>query len=156
MTPAHDPRLVAALPPVARSYLSKHIDPADAWIASAEGLFKKQARSRARNAARSLGSSWPDRLPGTALIDPSEVAEIRHSCGLHALAPDEILEGLEAVAAALARKDAASLLAQASAREIDTAQLADVSKITQRRAQQIKARRVVLATAQMPLFGDES
>lgn len=147
MTPAHDPRLVAALPPVARSYLSKHIDPADAWIASAEGLLKKQARSRARNAARSLGSSWPDRLPGTALIDPSEVAEIQASCGLHAIPPDEILEAIEVAGAVLAREGAAWMLAQVDVEEIDTALLADVSKITRRRAQQLKSKRLALAQA---------
>lgn len=159
MTPAsHDPRLVAALGPVARSYLSKYVDPADAWLAAQDGLFTKQARSRARNAARSLGSSWPDRLPVSTLIDPSDLLETQQECGFHALAPDAILEAVEAGIAALGGADAARLLAQADACEVDTRALADMSRLTQRRARQIKARRVALAECQMPLFtgeGDE-
>ncbi|MGE0069139.1 MAG: hypothetical protein AB7S67_02815 [Thiomonas sp.] len=150
--------MVAALGPVARSYLSKYIDPADAWLAEQEGLFHKQARSRARNAARCLGGSWPDRLPAGALIDPAEAAETQHSCGFHALAPDQILEALEAGIAALGGADGARMLAQADAREVDTRALADMSGLTQRRARQIKSLRVARAAVQMPLFtgeGDE-
>lgn len=153
--PAHDPRLVAALGPVAKSFLSRHIDPADAWLAAAEGLLHKQARSRARNAARSLGSSWPDRLSPDRLLDPAEMLETQHLCGLHAISPPELLEAVEAADGALNAADAAQRLAQADAREVDSRALAAVLGITQRRAQQIKAQRVDLAERQMPLFGNE-
>lgn len=152
MTPA---RLVAALPPAASQYLSKYIDPGDAYIAACEGLFTKQARSRARNARRSMGSSWPDRLPAGVLIDPEEWHEIQHSHGFHALDPLEILLAAEAAAEALAAPGAAGRLTQADIHETDTSAMSDVFKITQRRAQQIKAQREVQAGAQMVLFCDD-
>lgn len=55
---------IAELSPAARQLLHEchaeggYIDPADAWLAQAEGKTQTQARSAARNAARPLGSSW--------------------------------------------------------------------------------------------------
>lgn len=147
--------LIQALPPAARAMCrSKYIDPADAFIAHTLGKTPEQARSKARNARRSFGQSWPDHLPAHALLDPAELLEIQHSCGLHALAPDEILEAVEAATAAIGGDDAARLLAQADLREVDTKALAAVSRVTQRRAQQIKREKVDLAERQMPLWDD--
>lgn len=145
-------QLEAALPPGAQAFLSKQIDPADAWLAWKNRLTIGQAHSRARNFARQLGSSWPDCLPSSSLMDPAEITEIQHLCGLHGLSPLEILEAVEAAETALAAPDAAPRLAQADAQEVDTRELGKACNITRRRAQQIKKSMVDLAARQLPLF----
>lgn len=137
MTPA---AIRAALPPEARKYLSRYIDPAEAFISLRDGLTQKQARSRARNLARPLGSSWPDRAPVVSLQDLDLHGENQGG-------PLEILLAREAASAALTAPAAARRLAVCEAGEIDTAQLADMFKITQRRAQQIKAKKIDEAEA---------
>lgn len=144
--------LAASLPQAAQAFLSPHIDPADAFISWHAGLTPAQARSRARNSARGLGTSWPDRLPHGALIDPKEIAEIQQQCGLRALSPDEIIEAVEQAEAVLGGPEAALRLAQADTREVDTLALSKGCGISRRRAQQIKKARGDLAKRQLPLF----
>lgn len=144
--------LESALPAQARKYLGKYIDPADAFLFWSEGLTPQQARSRARNSARSLGSSWPDHLPAHAIIKHEEAFEVQQQCGLHGVSPLEILEAVEAAEMALGGQDAALRLAAAAAREVDARAHSLACGITQRRAQQIKKSRVDLAALQIPLF----
>ncbi|MDE2268586.1 MAG: hypothetical protein KGL33_06180 [Betaproteobacteria bacterium] len=133
--------LLDSLPPAARAMCYfKYIDAADAFISWCDGLTPSQARSRARNAARPMGSSWPDRACVVSLQDIDFQGENQDD-------PLEILLAREAAAAALAARDAGQRLALAAARETDTAQLADMFKITQRRAQQIKAKKIDEAEA---------
>lgn len=148
-------RLEAALSPVAQAFLSKFIDPAEAWLAEHDGLTPAQARSRARNAARSLGKSWPDHLPPSALIDPAEALEIQQKCGLYGLSPLEILEAVEQAEMALGGPAAALRLAAADVRDVDTQAMSAACGITRRRAQQIKRERVDLAERQFSLFCGE-
>lgn len=105
----------------------------------------EKARERARNAARSLGSSWPDTLPATARIDPEDPEETQQNRGLYGLDPLEMLAALDAAAeaidAAQADKTRARLIA-AALREADTRQIADVFSVTHRRAQQIKKKQI--------------
>lgn len=149
--------MMEALSPAARARVGEYIDPADAWLAEREGISQKKARNRARNLERSLGKSWPDRLPAGALIDPEDPEETQQNRGLYGLDPVEILEALEAVTeaikAAQADKTRARMLA-AILREADTRKLADAFGLTQRRAQQIKKKQLedAIDSQQFALF----
>uniref|UniRef100_D5X4Y6 ATPase central domain-containing protein n=1 Tax=Thiomonas intermedia (strain K12) TaxID=75379 RepID=D5X4Y6_THIK1 len=147
MTPA---ALIAALPPAARPYIAAGLDPAAAYIALHDGLTVRQARSRARNDARSLGASWPDRLPAAALADAPDLEN------LPAADPLEMQQAVDAALAALAAPGAAAALHRADLAECDTAAHAAACGITQRRAQQIRREHLDLAERQMPLFDDLS
>ncbi|MEL5849560.1 MAG: hypothetical protein U7M05_09385 [Candidatus Igneacidithiobacillus chanchocoensis] len=153
-------RMLEALSPAARARVGEYIDPADAWLAEREGISQKKARNRARNLERSLGKSWPDRLPASALIDPGDPQAALQGQGLYGLDPAEILEALEAVTeaikAAQADKTRARMLA-AILRETDTRELADVFHVTQRRAQQIKKKQLedAIDLQQFALFEGE-
>ncbi len=142
-------RMLEALPPSARAMVDlKYIDPADAYIAHATGKTEEQARSRARNAARPLGSSWPDRLAKSALVDVKDWRETQHLCGLLGTDPALLVEAEEAAAAALDDPEAHQELALADLREADARDMADVFRITQSRAQKIKKERVDLTEMQ--------
>lgn len=147
--------LAAALPPKAARYLSRYIDPAAAFLAYHDGLTVGQAHSRARNAARSLGTSWPDRMAAGDLIDPIELLECLQECGLYGADPSEILEDCERVQAWIDAADAPQRLLLADWRDADTRALADVLHVTQRRAQQIVKRALEQGGAQGDLFGGE-
>lgn len=144
--------LIAALPREAQSMCQNgYIDPADAFISWATGLTPAQARSRARNSARSLGQGWPDRA---ALCD-TEAIEFS---GVFGDDPLQILLACEAAESALAARDAAKRLRLrlADLTDADTAKLADVFHLTKRRAQQIKAAALAAAGAgQLDLFCEE-
>ncbi len=133
--------LLAALPQAARPYLGHGVDPAGAWLAWHDGLTPAQARSQARNSARCLGSSWPDRLPPGALI---ELADAPQAGG----DPLTLLVAEEAARAALVEGAAPARLAVADSLDLDTRRLADMHRLTRRRAQQLKAQRVALAACQ--------
>lgn len=140
--------LIAALPPAAQALCyAAHIDAADAFLAHHDGLTPKQAASRARNEARSLGKSWPDRLPASAIVDHCEALEIQQNCGLYGADPLDLLIAKEAATAACAAEDAAAVAVAADWAEADSRALADVFKLTRRRVQQIKKRQA-LAVAQ--------
>ncbi|MCE1162416.1 MAG: hypothetical protein LWW81_15790 [Rhodocyclales bacterium] len=143
--------LIAALPPAARAMCDdKYIDPAAAFIAWSEGLTMEEARSRARNAARSFGSSWPDHTPA---LDVHDLREIKHSWGVHVADGLAELEAIEAAASALAAPDAGMRLRLADLREADTASMANEFKLTLRRAQQLKQAAVAAREAgQLDLF----
>lgn len=105
-----DERMVEALPPGACAIYAAavgRLDPADSYIAWADGLTPTQARSRARNANRSFGTSWPDHLQGHDVTDLAEANEIQHQCGLHSTNPLDLLEALESVHRAMTARDAA-------------------------------------------------
>ena len=79
----HQTRLMRdALPPAAQALFDQAdgwIDPADAFIAAAEGLTSAQACSRARNSARPLGGDWPEnfvweqRVAGSNPVAPTSL-----------------------------------------------------------------------------------
>ncbi|MFZ5489639.1 MAG: hypothetical protein ACOY44_07685 [Pseudomonadota bacterium] len=150
-------RMLKALSPAALARVGKYIDPADAWLAEREGISKKKARQRARNAERVLGKTWPGWMPASALIDPEDPEETQQNRGLYGLDPLEMLVALEAVAeaidAAQADKTRARLIA-AALREADTRQIADVFSVTHRRAQQIKKKQIedAIDSQQFALF----
>jgi hypothetical protein len=153
--------MLEALSPAARAMVDfKYIDPAEAFLAEHDGLTVKKARQRARNAARSLGSSWPGTLAATARIDPEDPEETQQNRGLYGLGPLEMLAALDAVAeaidAAQEDKTRARLIA-AALREAETRQIADVFHVTQRRAQQIKKKQVedAIDSQQFALFEGE-
>ncbi|MGE0107962.1 MAG: hypothetical protein AB7S53_13430 [Thiomonas sp.] len=140
--------LLAALPPAAQALASAaRLDAADAYIAHACGLTAAQAASRARNAARSLGQSWPDRVP------VYDVETIDFS-GIFDADPMAILLAIEAAEAAIAAPGAAQRLSAAAVTEVDTDALARRDGITRRRAQQIKkATLAEVESGQLDLFG---
>lgn len=114
------------------------IDPADAWLAWQDDLTTPQARGRARNTARPLGSSWPDHLPAGALA-----------------APLQILEACESVRTLLNAQNAPQKLLGAAWCEADTRAMADMFGMTHRRAQKIKKKWVDWSARRQDLFGDE-
>jgi hypothetical protein len=136
--------LFAALPPAAQSMCDfEYIDAADAFLAWADGLNEAQARSRARNAARAGGWSWPDRVDFCSVA----LAESKHSSGLYGADPALLIEAIEAASAALACPKAKADLHRADLRNMDTRQASDMFRLTQRRVQQLKAQRLALAQA---------
>ena len=146
--------LILALPSAARSMcLCGHIDPAEAWIAHAQGQSESKARSKARNDQRDGGASWPDRLPENARIDHSELLEIQHSWGLCGTDPAEFLADLEAALAAAGAENAPQRALRASWAGASTSDMADVFGLTQRQAQNIKRKKVTEAD-QLDLFGE--
>jgi len=144
MTPA---RLLAALPSAAQALAAAAcLDPAAAFLAAHDGLTAEQARSRARNVRRSLGSSWPDRVPLCGLEDLD-------FAGIFTADPLDALLAAEAVQAALDAPGSEQRLAAAALRDIDTRQLADRDHITMRRVQQLRAQVLTLCEAgQLALF----
>lgn len=153
-------RMLEALSPAARAMVGEYIDPAEAWLAEHDGLTLKKARELARNAERSLGSSWPDTLLAHARIDPEDPEETQQNRGLYGLDPLEMLAALEAVGAAIDAAQAdetRARLAAAALREADTREMADVFGVTQRRAQQIKKKQIADAidSQQFMLFEGE-
>ncbi len=147
--------LAAALPAGADTYLSRYIDAADAFLAHADGLTVEQAHSRTRNARRPLGTSWPDRMAAGALCDHDELLESLQLCGLYDADPREIIEVCERVQARLEAADAPQRLLAADWRDADTATLAEMFGVTQRRAQQIKNEGIDRTGRQGDLFGEE-
>lgn len=164
MSPRH---LAAALPPQAAKYLSRYIDPADAFIAACDGLSVRRAHSLARNAARSFGPSWPDRFPSPPPNhDPdgtdaaAAALENVQTHSLRQVDPLGILCAIETAIEALEAPGAGARMRQADLDEIDTAAMADMFGMTQRRAQQIKKAQIEMAGVQGDLFesggsGDE-
>ena len=143
--------LIQVLPPGAQALAAAaRLDAADALIGFHDGLTPAQAASRARNARRGLGQSWPDRaaLCDTEAIDFS---------GVFGDDPLQILLAREAAESALSARDAAKRLRLADLTDADTAKLADAFRLTKRRAQQIKAEALAAVEAgQLDLFcGDE-
>ncbi len=146
--------LILALPSAARSMcLSGHIDPAEAWVAHAQGLSESKARSKSRNDKRDGGVSWPDRLPENARIDHAEFMEIQDSCGLRGTDPAEFLADLESALEAAGAQNAPQRALHASWAGASTSEMADVFGVTQRQAQNIK-RKKVSASDQLDLFGE--
>lgn len=150
--------MMEVLSPAAREMVDgKYIDEAEAWLAEHDGIEYEKACQRARNAERSLGSSWPDTLPDSARIDPEAPLNTQPSQSLYALDPLEMLIAVEAVAeaidAARADKTRARLIA-ASLREADTRQIAEAFGLTKRRAQQLKKKQIADAidSQQFALF----
>jgi hypothetical protein len=139
--------MAAALPGGAAKYLSEYIDPADAFIAWHDGLTVKQAHSKVRNAARSFGASWPDRLPMRADC-PDLQAQ-------WAADPLDVLCAIQAAEDALGADGAGDALHAASIAEADTRHMADMFGLTQRRAQQIKKQQIEIARRQRDLFSDD-
>lgn len=155
--------LAAALPPDAREIFdqaSGRLDAAEAFLAAACGLTARQARSRARNARRPFGESWPDFLPATALVG-AEVAAALAGEALHHAEPDALLAAAEAAAAALEAPGAGARLHLADWRDLDAAELADRLGVGLRRAHQVRHERLTQADpgpvpparAQGELFG---
>lgn len=141
-------QLVAALPENARAiYFESRgwLDAADAFIAAADGLTPARARSRARNAARNLGASWPDRYEYHS-IDDREVRSVADR-SFFGSDPGLIFEARQSAELALAARDAARRLAEADLGELDTADLAARRGITRRRAQQIRRAAILAAAA---------
>lgn len=140
-------QLAAALPENARAiYFEARgwLDAADAFLSAADGLTPAQARSRARNAARNLGASWPDRYEYHSVDDP----EVRSVADRSFFGSDPALvcEAREAAALALAARDAARRLARADLAELSTAAVAASLRVTRRRAQQlVRAARLAAA-----------
>lgn len=131
-------QLAAALPEEARAiYFEARgwLDAADAFLSAADGLTPAQARSRARNTARNLGASWPERYEYNSIDDPEARSVADRS--LFGSDPALLYEAREAAALALAARNAALRLAQADLDELDTASLAARLRVTRRRAQQI-------------------
>lgn len=150
MKPVKPDKLVSALPENARAiYFEARgwLDPADAFIAAADGLTPAQARSRARNGARNLGASWPDRYEYHSIDEP----EVRFVADRSFFGSDPALicQARQSAELALAARDAARRLAEADLDEQDTAALAARRGITRRRAQQIRrAARLAAAAGQ--------
>jgi len=136
-----DRHMAAALPPAAAKYLGSYIGPADAFIAYMDGLTVAQARSRARNAARSFGSSWPDRMPSGALVDPTEMRETQRMCGPRGVDPFDFLCAIEAAREVMEADGAAQRLRMADMADADTRDMSDMFRLTQRLAQQVLAAR---------------
>jgi hypothetical protein len=145
--------MAAVLPVRAAAYLSRYIDPADAFLAHHDGLTVEQAHSHARNAARPLGTSWPDRIQTGDLVDPDDLLESLQACGLYGADPREIIEVCERVQARLDAANAPQTLLAADWRDADPAALADLFRVTQRRAQQIVKKALEQGGAQGDLFG---
>lgn len=146
-------QLVAALPENARAiYFESRgwLDAADAFIASVDGLTPRQARSRARNTARNLGASWPERYEYHSIDDPEARSVADRS--LFGSDPALLYEAREAAALALAARDAARRLAEADLAEQDTAALAARRGVTRRRAQQIRRAARLAAAGQESLL----
>ena len=144
--------LIAALPREAQSMCQNgYIDPADAFISWASGLTPAQAASRARNARRRMGTSWPDRCA----VDDIDLEGVSSESSISFSDPIAILLAKEAAESALAAPDAALRLRQADLTDADTAKLADVFRFTQRRAQQIKSAALAAAADQLELFKDD-
>lgn len=139
-------RMLEALSPIARAMVDgKYIDEAEAWLAERDGLDYEKACQRARNAERSLGSSWPDILPHGARGDLEDSLNTQPSQSLYGLDPLQILDAVEAVAEAIDAAKADKTRARAAAaeiREADTRQMAEALGLTQRRAQQIKKKQL--------------
>lgn len=152
-------RLSAALPPPARAIFLEaegRLDPAEAYLASADDLSLDQARSRARNARRGFGRSWPDSYQFCSIDDPEVQRLVDHS--LTGSDPLALLLAAEAAADALAAPDAAERLAAADVADLDTAAAALAWGVTRRRAQQLRSQRLAAARAgQLDLLdvGDE-
>ncbi|MDD4886978.1 MAG: hypothetical protein PHO64_08650 [Thiomonas sp.] len=151
--------LAAALPPQAAKYLSRYIDPADAFIAACDGLSVRRAHSLARNAARSFGPSWPDRFPSPLPNhDPDgedaaqQALENVQSHSLRQVDPAELLCAIEEAIAALEAPGAGARMRQADLDEIDTQAMSEMFGMTQRRAQQIKKAQCEQAQVQGDLF----
>lgn len=142
--------LIQALPPGAQALAAAaRLDAADALIAFHDGLTPSQAASRARNARRSFGQSWPDRAP---LVDLQWV----DFDGVLEADPLDHLLAEEAVAEALSRPDAARRLWLDDLQAADTSSMADVFNLTRRRAQQIKKAALQATEAgQADLFGGD-
>ncbi|HPA06189.1 MAG TPA: hypothetical protein PLB67_17290 [Candidatus Hydrogenedentes bacterium] len=144
-------QLAAALPEEARAiYFEARgwLDAADAFLAARDGLTPDQARSRARNAARNLGASWPDRYEYHS-IDDREVRSVADR-SFFGSDPGLIFEARQSAELALAARDAARRLAEADLAdlgELDTADLAARRGITRRRAQQIRRAAILAAAA---------
>jgi hypothetical protein len=138
--------MLEALPAAARAMVdNKYIDPAAGFLAMNDGLTLEEACSRARNEARSLGSSWPDKLWSGALVDAEEIQKNLENHGIWGADPLQILEAVEAAACAIKAVQDDKTRARAAAaeiREADTHELATVFGVTQRRAQQIKKKQL--------------
>lgn len=153
------PALVEALPAAARAIFEAgggFLDPADAFLAAADGLTPKQARSRARNDARWLGGSFPDQLPPGARADVAEVSGLAGGGQLHFMDPQEIVALLELCARAPQRA-ARGYGLEDDWREASLADLARRHGRTLRTAQLARLRALdAIARGQQDLFGGES
>lgn len=131
-------RMLEALNPTARGMVGEYLDPADAWLAQHDGLTASQANSRARNARR-LGRKWPDAAAAAfVLLDVGDCENLVQPSGFFGICPLQILEAIEAAAAALDADDASKKLEEAGLVETCTLRAGRALGITNRRAQQIK------------------
>jgi hypothetical protein len=130
-------RMLEALSPAARAMVGEHLDPADAWLAEHDGLTAAQAKSRARNSRR-LGRKWPDAAASLVLLDIEDCENLIQPNGFFGICPLQILEAIEAAAAALDANDAAKKLEEVGLVETCTIRAGRALGITNRRAQQIK------------------
>ena len=114
-------RLCAQSLPAGAVRVNQYVDAADAWLANATKLSPKQAKSRARNAERSLGTSWPDRMPAGALVDVDDPLETPRSLGVYGADPCELIAAIEAAEAVFDADLAAAALLTADLNDADTA-----------------------------------
>lgn len=130
--------MMEVLSPAAREMVDEYIDPADAFLASHDGLTAAQANNRARNARR-FGRNWPDASKARwSFVDVGDCENLIESRGFFGICPLQILEALEAAAAALDAADAGKKLEEAGIIETCTLRAGRALGITNRRAQQIK------------------
>ena len=148
-------RLCAQALPAGAVRVNRYLDAADAFIANAKKLTPKQAESRARNAARCLGKSWPDRLPAGARVDVDDPIETPRSSGIFGADPMVLIAAIEAAQAVFDADLATSLLLTADIQEANTAAHARACGVGLRMAQiSIKEQRE-LRKVQMDLFEAE-
>ena len=113
-------RLCAQALPAGAVRVNQYVDAADAFLANSAKLTPKQAKSRARNAARCLGKSWPDRMPDGALVDVDDPLETPSSSGIYGADPMVLIAAIEAAQAVFDAGLAGSLLLKADLQEADT------------------------------------
>lgn len=135
-------KLCAKSLPAGAVRVNKYVDAADAFLANSAKLTPKQAKSRARNAERSLGTSWPDRMPAGALVDVDDPLETPRSRGVYGADPCELIAAIEAAEAVFDADLAGEALLAADLREADTSAHARACGVGLRMAQiTIKAQR---------------
>ncbi len=142
-------RLCAQALPAGAVRVNQYVDAADAFLANSAKLTQKQAESRARNAARCLGKSWPDRMPAGALVDVDDPLETPSSSGVFGADPAALIAALEAAEAVFDAGLAGEALLTADLCEADTAAHARACGVGLRMAQislkaQLEARKVQL------------
>ena len=145
-------KLCAKSLPAGAVRVNQYVDAADAWLANATKLSPKQAKSRARNAERSLGTSWPDRMPAGALVDVDDPLETPRSLGVYGADPCELIAAIEAAEAVFDADLAAAALLTADLNDADTAAHAKACGVGLRMAQiSIKAQKE-MRKVQLDLF----